>query len=78
MIAAIAPRLWVFVTVCGPCSDRRNRLLQFRQGKSFTQRKRPTRRGIFRDVEQLITAIQEFIEQHDTTEKPYVWTAKAD
>lgn len=36
------------------------------------------RRGTFRNVEQLIAAIQEFIEQHNTSAKPYVWTAKAD
>ena len=36
------------------------------------------RRGTFKNVEQLIAAIQEFIEQHNTTAKPYVWTAKAD
>ena len=36
------------------------------------------RRGTFNSVEQLIAAIQEFIEQHNTTAEPYVWTAKAD
>ena len=36
------------------------------------------RRGTFQNVEQLIAAIQEFIEHHNTTAQPYVWTAKAD
>jgi transposase len=36
------------------------------------------RRGTFRNVEQLIAAIHEFIEQHNTSAEPYVWTAKAD
>lgn len=36
------------------------------------------RRGTFRNVEQLIAAIEEFIQQHNTTAEPYVWTAKAD
>lgn len=36
------------------------------------------RRGTFRNVEQLIAAIHEFIDQHNTSAEPYVWTAKAD
>jgi transposase len=36
------------------------------------------RRGTFRSVEKLETAIREFIEHHNTSPKPYVWTAKAD
>ncbi len=36
------------------------------------------RRGTFRNVEQLIAAIEEFIQQHNTTAESYVWTAKAD
>ena len=36
------------------------------------------RRGTFQNVEQLIAAIQEFIEHHNTTAEPYVWTAKTD
>lgn len=36
------------------------------------------RRGTFRNVEQLIAAIEEFIQQHNTTAEPYVWTAKAE
>jgi transposase len=36
------------------------------------------RRGTFHSVEQLIAAILEFIEEHNTSAQPYVWTAKAD
>jgi transposase len=35
------------------------------------------RRGIFRDVEELITAIGEYIDKHNDKPKPFVWTAKA-
>lgn len=35
------------------------------------------RRGIFRDVEELITAIGAYIDQHNQNPKPFVWTAKA-
>jgi len=35
------------------------------------------RRGIFRDVEELITAIGEYIDRHNDSPKPFVWTAKA-
>lgn len=35
------------------------------------------RRGVFRDVEQLITAIGDYIDQHNEHPKPFVWTAKA-
>ena len=36
------------------------------------------RRGTFKSVEQLIAAIEEFIQQHNSSAEPYVWTAKAD
>jgi hypothetical protein len=36
------------------------------------------RRGTFRNVPQLIAAIDEFIQQHNHHSKPFVWTAKAD
>lgn len=36
------------------------------------------RRGTFRNVEQLIQAITEYITCHNQSPKPYVWTAKAD
>lgn len=35
------------------------------------------RRGTFRSVEQLIQAIMDYIEQHNRSPKPFVWTAKA-
>jgi len=35
------------------------------------------RRGIFRDVEELIMAIGAYIDQHNDNPKPFVWTAKA-
>ena len=35
------------------------------------------RRGIFRDVEELIYAIGDYIDQHNRNPKPFVWTAKA-
>ena len=35
------------------------------------------RRGIFRDVEELITAIGTYIDKHNDNPKPFVWTAKA-
>jgi transposase len=35
------------------------------------------RRGIFRDVEQLIMAIGDYIDKHNRTPKPFIWTAKA-
>jgi len=35
------------------------------------------RRGAFRDVEELIMAIGEYIDQHNENPKPFIWTAKA-
>lgn len=35
------------------------------------------RRGIFRDVEELIMAIGHYIDKHNEQPKPFVWTAKA-
>jgi transposase len=35
------------------------------------------RRGIFRDVEELIMAIGEYIDKHNDKPKPFIWTAKA-
>jgi transposase len=36
------------------------------------------RRGTFRNVEQLIQAIMDYIEHHNRSPKPFVWTAKAE
>jgi transposase len=35
------------------------------------------RRGVFQDVEELITAIGEYIDKHNQRPKPFIWTAKA-
>jgi transposase len=35
------------------------------------------RRGIFHDVEELIVAIQAYIDKHNDQPKPFIWTAKA-
>ena len=35
------------------------------------------RRGVFLDLEQLITAIGEYIDQHNVSPKPFIWTTKA-
>jgi hypothetical protein len=35
------------------------------------------RRGVFRDVEDLIMAIGDYIDKHNDQPKPFIWTAKA-
>ena len=35
------------------------------------------KRGVFHDVEELITAIGDYIDRHNGNPKPFVWTAKA-
>ncbi len=35
------------------------------------------RRGVFQDLEQLITAIGNYIDHHNSNPKPFIWTAKA-
>jgi hypothetical protein len=35
------------------------------------------RRGVFRDVEELLTAIGDDIDRHNENPKPFIWTAKA-
>jgi len=35
------------------------------------------RRGVFRDVEELIVAIEHYIDHHNQEPKPFIWTAKA-
>jgi len=35
------------------------------------------RRGVFRDVEELITAIESYIDRHNENPKPFIWTAKS-
>src|SRR3954470_20006901 len=43
--------------------------------RDLTQKR--LRRGVFRDVEELIMAIGDYIDQHNRNPKPFVWTAKA-
>ena len=35
------------------------------------------RRGVFRDVEELILAIDQYVDRHNEQPKPFIWTAKA-
>lgn len=35
------------------------------------------RRGVFRDVIELVTAIDSYVDQHNENPKPFIWTAKA-
>jgi transposase len=35
------------------------------------------KRGVFRDVEELITAIDEYVDRHNEKPKPFIWTAAA-
>ena len=35
------------------------------------------RRGVFRDVEELIAAIDTYVDKHNELPKPFIWTAKA-
>ena len=35
------------------------------------------RRGVFKSVAQLIEAIRAYIEEHNDSPRPFVWTAKA-
>ena len=35
------------------------------------------RRGVFRDVEELITAIDQYVDRHNEDPKPFIWTASA-
>ncbi len=35
------------------------------------------RRGVFHDIEELIMAIEDYIDKHNKNPKPFVWTAKA-
>ena len=43
--------------------------------RDLTQKR--LRRGVFRDVEELVTAINSYVEQHNECPKPFIWTAKA-
>ena len=43
--------------------------------RDLTQKR--IRRGVFRDVEELIMAVETYIDKHNIDPKPFVWTAKA-
>jgi transposase len=43
--------------------------------RDLTQKR--LRRGVFRDVEELIMAIGNYIDRHNQNPKPFIWTAKA-
>jgi hypothetical protein len=43
--------------------------------RDLTQRR--LRRGVFRDVEELIMAIGDYVDQHNEQPKPFIWTATA-
>jgi hypothetical protein len=34
-------------------------------------------RGIFRNVEELLESIREYLDNHDHEPKPFIWTVKA-
>ena len=65
------PRFHVYFTPTG-CSWL-NRVERF--FRDLTQSR--LRRGVFRDQEELITAIGDYIDQHNERPKPFIWTAKA-
>jgi transposase len=35
------------------------------------------KRGVFRDIEELILAVQTYIDRHNLNPKPFIWTASA-
>ena len=35
------------------------------------------RRGVFRDLEELIVAVEGYIDRHNANPKPLIWTARA-
>ncbi len=43
--------------------------------RDLTQRR--LRRGVFHDVEELIMAIGDYVDQHNEQPKPFIWTASA-
>lgn len=43
--------------------------------RDLTQRR--LKRGVFHDVEDLIMAIEAYVDQHNTQPKPFIWTASA-
>ncbi len=43
--------------------------------RDLTQRR--LRRGVFHDIEELVMAIGDYIDQHNKQPKPFIWTATA-
>ena len=41
------------------------------------QRMNQLRRGVFHSVEELIAAIDQYVDRHNENPKPFIWTAKA-
>ena len=35
------------------------------------------RRGVFRDIPELVEAVESYIDKHNENPKPFIWTAKA-
>lgn len=35
------------------------------------------KRGVFRDIEELVVAVESYIERHNHSPKPFIWTASA-
>ena len=38
---------------------------------------RRLRHGVFRSVEELVAAVEDYLRQHNQSPKPFIWTAKA-
>ena len=45
--------------------------------QSYWRRSQGLRRGVFRDVAELIDAIEAYLAAHNASPKPFVWTASA-
>jgi hypothetical protein len=44
---------------------------------NMVERRDQLRRGVFRDVDELITGIEDYADRHNQNPKPFIWTAKA-
>jgi len=49
---------------------------RFRPGMTDLTQNR-LRRGVFRDVEELMMAIGDYIDRHNENPRPFIWTSKA-
>jgi hypothetical protein len=69
---ALSPsRFHIYFT---PTSSSRLNMVE-RLFRDLTQNR--LRRGVFRDVEDLITAIDDYVDKHNDKPKPFIWIAKA-